>query len=117
MRTPEQICGEITKMKLINKKIRNQFKKVKKGNKRVIVKFFTAGRWTWFATELSINSEIFYGYVLSGIDTNYDEWGFFSLEELEENNVERDLYFKPCHIDEAIKKQKRNMGETIEKTI
>ena len=42
---------------------------------------------------------------------------FFSLEELEENNVERDLYFKPCHIDEAIKKQKRNMGETIEKTI
>ena len=113
-------------MKLINKKIRNQFKKVKKENKKVIVKFFTHGRWTWFATEFYIIAKdkagnvidgSFFGYVLSGIDTNYDEWGSFSLKELEENNVERDLYFKPCHIDEAIKKQKRNMGETIEKTI
>ena len=98
-------------MKLLTKQILNQFKKVKKENKQVVVKFFTAGRWTWFATELDINTGIFYGYVLSGIDPDYDEWGSFSLKELEENNVERDLYFKPCHIDEAIKNQKRNMKE------
>ena len=121
MRTPEQICGEITKMKLLTKEILNHFKKVKaKGlgrNKQAIAKFFTHGRWTWFATELSNDKKIFYGYVLSGIDPDYDEWGFFSVKELAQNNVERDLYFKPCHITQAVREQRRNMGETIEKTI
>ena len=113
-------------MKLLTKEILNQFKWAKKDNKQVIAKFFTSGRWTWFATELShtiwdkdrnIIDGRFYGYVLNGLDSDYDEWGFFSVKELAQNNVERDLYFKPCHITQAVREQRRNMGETIEKTI
>lgn len=113
-------------MKLLTKQILNQFTKVKKDNKKVIVKFFTPGRWTWFATELmdivkdkdgKIIDGRFFGYVLSGIQPEFDEWGYFSLKEFIDNNIERDLYFKPCHITQAVREQRRNMGETIEKTI
>ena len=113
-------------MKLLTKQILNQFTKVKKDNKKVIVKFFTRGRWTWFATELmdivkdkdgKIIDGRFFGYVLSGIQPEFDEWGYFSLKEFIDNNIERDLYFKPCHITQAVRDQRRNMGETIEKTI
>jgi len=50
----------------------------------VIAKFFNpAGAGTWFATEYLPEERCFFGYVSIFGDHN-DEWGFFSLEELEQ---------------------------------
>jgi len=71
-----------------------------------IAKFFNpCGSATWWATEYNPGTRIFFGFV-TGID--YDEWGYFSLSELEELKVgfglgiERDLYFDPKPIKEAV---------------
>lgn len=72
------------------------------------IKYFTpdAG-WTWFVTEGEEDEErfLFFGYVI-GFER---EWGYFSLNELQSVRgplglaVERDLYFKPKPLSEAIK--------------
>ena len=50
----------------------------------VIAKFFNpSGRGTWYATEYNEEKGIFFGYVSLFGDYN-DEWGNFSLKELEE---------------------------------
>ncbi len=61
----------------------------------IIVKFFCPwNHWTWFAYEFD-GSDIFFGYVKG----DFDEYGTFSLTELESVNgpmgltIERDLYF------------------------
>ncbi len=66
------------------------------------VKFFTPwSNWTWYATEFD-GEDLFFGYV-KGLD---DEWGYFSLTELEaargpgDIRIERDLYFKPSPISQ-----------------
>lgn len=62
----------------------------------VYVKLFLDG-WTWYITELSIDDDICFGYVVSPYE---NELGYFSLEELKSLRgrlgiwVERDLYFK-----------------------
>lgn len=62
------------------------------------VKFFDPyGSWTWYACEYDPKERIFFGYV-QGLE---NEWGEFSLDELEAlkfcgvQRIERDLYFKP----------------------
>jgi hypothetical protein len=72
----------------------------------VYVKFFTPdSNWTWYATEYDPKERIFFGYVI-GFDR---EFGYFSLDELEEAKgpmglpVERDIYFKPKPLWEALK--------------
>lgn len=71
----------------------------------VYVKLFLDG-WTWHITELSIDKDICFGYVVSPFGS---ELGYFSLEEIQEVKgslgigVERDLYFKPTPLS-AIKK-------------
>lgn len=63
----------------------------------VFCKLFLDG-WTWYITELSIDGDICFGYVVSPYES---ELGYFSLEELKSLRgrlgiwVERDLYFKP----------------------
>ena len=53
--------------------------------------------WTWFITEISIDNNICFGYVISPFGT---ELGYFSLEEIKSIKgtlgigVERDLSFK-----------------------
>ena len=64
----------------------------------VVAKFFNpTGIGTWYATEYDPESKIFFGYVsLFGTD-HEDEWGSFSLEELQDFTgrlglgIERDL--------------------------
>ena len=64
----------------------------------IVAKFFDpCGSASWYATEYNPETKIFYGYV-TGLA--FDEWGTFSLTELESFKrpfgltIERDLYFK-----------------------
>ena len=72
------------------------------------VKLFTPdSTWTWYATEGSEEAGdfIFFGYVF-GFE---EEWGYFSLFELQAARgpqglpVERDLYFNPIAISEVMR--------------
>lgn len=72
----------------------------------VIAKFFNpSGAGTWYATEYDPIEKIFFGYVSIFGDWN-DEWGSFSLAELEDYHymglgIERDLGFKEKRISEC----------------
>jgi hypothetical protein len=76
----------------------------------VIAKFFNpTGAGTWYATEYDPESRTFFGYVTIFGDWN-DEWGYFSLEELENIRgafglgIERDLYFEEKPISQVVPK-------------
>ena len=95
-------------MKLLTKAILRQFEKTgcqeKVKDPFVIAKFFyPAGSGTWWATEYDPEDRIFFGYV-TGLA--YDEWGYFSLHELESFRgrfglgIERDKFFKPKRFSE-----------------
>lgn len=62
----------------------------------IFCKLFLDG-WSWYITELSIDNDICFGYVVSPFGS---ELGYFSLHEIKgiKNlgiGVERDLSFKP----------------------
>lgn len=66
----------------------------------VICKFFNpCGAATWYVTEYLPDEHVCFGYI-SGLSLDGDEWGYFSLTELEsilcppfDLPIERDLYF------------------------
>jgi hypothetical protein len=73
----------------------------------VIAKFFNpTGAGTWYATEYDQESKTFFGFVSIFGDWN-DEWGYFSLDELESYQgkfglgIERDLYFGEKRMSEV----------------
>jgi hypothetical protein len=75
----------------------------------VIAKFFNpCGAGTWYATEYDPETKLFFGYVSISGD-HCDEWGYFSLEEMQSIqlpfglSIERDLYFKEKPISECLK--------------
>jgi hypothetical protein len=75
----------------------------------IIAKYFNpTGRGYWFPTEYDPKERIFFGYVSLFGDYN-DEWGSFSLDELENFEgalrlgIERDLYFKETPSSQIIK--------------
>ena len=74
-------------------------------NPIVYVKLFLDS-WTWYITELSIDKNICFGYVISPFGA---ELGYFSLEEIKGIKgilglgVERDLSFKPTKLS-SVKK-------------
>lgn len=76
-------------MKLLTKELEKRFKAVgrQEGNENpiVVAKFFNpTGASTWYATEYNPDDKLFYGYaVLFSDDDPCNEWGYFSLEELE----------------------------------
>ena len=75
-----------------------------------IVKLFDpCGRWTLYVftaeevdTVLADNDLIMYGYCVSPLGEDCDEWGYSSLEEIQTAKnqmnlpMERDLYFSGC---------------------
>lgn len=73
------------------------------GNPIVIAKFFNpCGSGTWLATAYYPEQNICFGYV-KGIVSGGDEWGYFSIDELESITcpplgirIERDIHFKEC---------------------
>ena len=72
-------------MKLITKELENRFAQIgcqeKKIDPVIVAKFFNpCGRGTWHATEYYPEQKICFGYV-TGL--GFDEWGDFSIEELE----------------------------------
>ena len=97
-------------MKLLTEEIIKRFSEVgSQENEKdpiVIAKFFNpCGAGTWYATEYDPEEKIFFGYVSIFGDWN-DEWGSFSLEELEDLHyngmgIERDLHFKEKKISEC----------------
>ena len=102
-------------MKLLTKEIIERFRKV--GNQSdssdplVICKFFNpVGAGTWLATEYDEDEKLFYGYA-SLFNNHCNEWGYFSLDELEAYQgplglgIERDLHFPQMPISEAVQRE------------
>lgn len=94
----------------MTKKLEARFKKIGKQednkNPIVVAKFFNpVGAGTWYATEYNPEEKTFFGYV-SIFGDHCDEWGYFTLQELEElelplnMHIERDLFCKEKPISE-----------------
>lgn len=90
-------------MRLMSKELEKRFAQV--GSQEslrdpvIVAKFFNpAGAGTWYATEYDPKEKMFFGFVSIFGDWN-DEWGYFSLAELEScespfgTGIERDLYW------------------------
>lgn len=77
-----------------------------------VVKYFNPfGAGTWYvagAKKEKGGDWLFYGFVESPIDPLFDEWGYFTLKELESirtpfGGLERDLYFEPVKVSKIQK--------------
>jgi len=99
-------------MQLLTKELLVRFAKVGRqeeiSDPVVIAKFFNpTGAGTWYATEYDPKEKIFFGYV-SIFGDECDEWGYFSLNELEEYcgrfglGIERDINFGERKISEIV---------------
>jgi len=95
-------------MELIPQEIKKQIPKLYDTEEQedpiVYVKLFIDG-WTWYVTELSIDDNMAFGYIVSPFCSG--ELGYFSLTEISEVKgslgigVERDLSFKPTKLSEV----------------
>lgn len=101
-------------MKLITKKLEERFKEVGDQSESIdpvfVAKFFNpCGSETWYATEYDPERNICFGYVTG---MYVDEWGSFSIDELEELelpfrlNIERDINFKEIPSSQIIQKDR-----------
>ena len=89
-------------MQLMTKEIEKKAEKYPLGSQdgtdleaNIIVKYFSPmTNWRWYATEYDPKDKMFFGLV-SGFE---NEWGYFSLKELESVKkplpIERDLFFE-----------------------
>ncbi len=97
-------------MELMTKEIKEQLLKAHKNEnpideQEVVVKYFHPGRYTFYAIsgEEMGDDLIMFGYVLSPITPDFDEYGYVSLRELDSIPLmERDLYFKNKKLGEII---------------
>jgi hypothetical protein len=88
-------------MKLLTKELENKLPKLyeteEQKDKVVQAKFFSPfSSWTWYAIEYDQEKELFFG----AVDGDFFELGYFSLRELENNEIERDIYFEPKLLSE-----------------
>ena len=99
-------------MMLLTKALEARFKKVGRQEEVedpiVLAKFFyPASAATWWATEYHPEDREFFGYVtLYGLGDSCNEWGSFSLDELQGTKVrglcvERDLYWEEQPMSKA----------------
>jgi hypothetical protein len=106
-------------MKLLTKALTRRFAAIGRQEDAkdpiVVAKFFNpAGAGTWYATEYDPETRCFFGYVSIFGDWN-DEWGSFSLDELQEFKgrfglgIERDLYFRERPISQLAPKAVSNL--------
>ena len=96
-------------MELIPREIKEQIPKLYETedvkDPIVHIKLFL-GAWTWYITEISIDEDICFGYVISPFGK---ELGYFSLDELTSLRgrygswIERDLYFKTTKLSNVRK--------------
>lgn len=102
-------------MKLLTQELLKRFAQVgsqeEAGDPLIIARFFNpTGAGTWYATEYNPATRTFFGYVSIFHDWN-DEWGSFSLDELEEYRgplgigIERDHYFAEQPASQVIGKE------------
>ena len=101
-------------MKLLTQELFKRFEKAGRQEEItdpvVIAKFFNpVGAGTWYATEYNPNERMLFGYVSIFGDWN-DEWGSFSLDELERYRgliglgIERDIYFDEQPVSKVVPK-------------
>lgn len=102
-------------MKLITKEIEKRFEKVGDQSEIedpiFIAKFFNpAGSQTWYASEYDPETKIAFGYVTGMF---VDEWGSFSITELQSINlpfglkIERDIHFSEIRFNDLMQKSQR----------
>lgn len=81
-------------------------------DKVAVVKFFDpAGRYTFYVTEGGPDNDDvrLFGYVVSPLGPGCDEWGYASLNELQEVTnrfglgIERDIHWKPTKMSKVLK--------------
>ena len=101
------------RMKLMTKAIKAKFERVgtQEGatDPLAILKLFDpCGRWTYYATEYNAEDRVLWGYCVSALEPDYDEWGHSDLGEIEATrnrfglHMERDLWFRPMPISEIL---------------
>ena len=101
-------------MKLMTKELEQTFPSIYSNEEKdpkdvlIIAKFFCPwGNWTWYATEYDPETGRFFGFVRG----DFDELGYFSLQELESVRgpfglgIERDLFFGVHTLAEAMEKR------------
>ena len=97
------LLSSVKNMELLNMELVDRFQQIgsqeEEKNPLVIAKFFNpTGIGTWYATEYDPTTKNFFGFVSLFGDHN-DEWGYFSLDELERFKghfslgIERDIFF------------------------
>ena len=96
-------------MKLMTKTLEKSLNK--KSDKVKAHYFNPLGRGDWYVLKGKKQENgdwLFYGYVKSPIDPLFDEYGYFTLNELESVKlpfglgIERDLYWTECPVQEVI---------------
>jgi hypothetical protein len=108
-------------VKLMTKELEDRFAEVgsqdEVADPLIVAKFFNpCGAGTWYATEYDPATRLFFGYV-SIFGDHTDEWGSFSLDELEAfrgplgNGIERDRYFGEKRASEVIKEPEQAQME------
>lgn len=109
-------------MKLITKELENRFAQIGDQSQSkdpvIVAKFFNpCGAETWYATEYDKDNDICFGYVTGMWE---DEFGSFSIKELEELklpfglHIERDRFFKEIRFNELIKEQNKDKNADLE---
>jgi len=72
--------------------------------------FFPYGIGTWYMTEYDPKTRIAFGLC----DIGFPELGYFTIDELEANRIERDMYFTPTSLESVMKQTAARHNERNE---